>query len=258
MPRSSRHAHKRPPPQARDSRRGPSGFYGRSPVSCLALLGSGKINCVSVPHPIWLGAQQHQILLTGISWENYEQILRDLQESRIRVSYDRGDLEMVAPRAHHEQWKRRYGRLIEVMCEERDLDVESLGSTTFRRQDLEKGLEPDECYYVQHASVIRARPDGEIDLTLDPPPDLAIEIDITRASIPKQPIYEALGVPELWRFDGVRLTVLRLTEGTYAPAESSGVFPFLPMEQFQQFARRLASERQPPLLREFRNWVKSL
>lgn len=197
-------------------------------------------------------------MLDGISWQTYEQILRDLGERQIRVTYDSGNLEMMAPLASHEDWKSRYGRLIEVMCEERDLDIQPLGSTTFRREDLDKGLEPDECYYVQHADAIRARRGDEIDLTVDPPPDLAIEIDITRASIPKQPIYAALGIPELWRFDGVRLTVLGLRGKKYVAMEKSGVFPFLPMDQFQQYAVRLATERQSRLLREFRNWVRSL
>jgi Uma2 family endonuclease len=218
---------------------------------------SAKMARVTTVSSISLGAQQH-IVLNGISWETYEQLLHDLQERHIRVTYDRGDLEMMAPLASHEGWKGRYGRLIEVMCEERDLDVEPLGSTTFRREDLERGLEPDECYYVQHADAIRARPGEDIDLNIDPPPDLAIEIDITRATILKQPIYAALGVPELWRFDGLRLTVLRLRDGKYDVAESSGVFPFLQMGRFQEFARRLASERQSPVLREFRDWVKTL
>jgi Uma2 family endonuclease len=202
--------------------------------------------------------EQLHTVRDGVSWEAYEQILEDLQNRSIRVTYNKGTLEMMAPLPHHEQWKSRYGRLIELMCADLELDLEPLGSTTFRRGDLEQGLEPDECYYVQHADAIRARQPGPIDLTVDPPPDLAIEIDITRASIPKQPIFAALGVPELWRFDGLRLTVLRLRDGKYVPAETSGVFPFLPIECFQQFVVRLAHERQPPVLREFRDWVKTL
>lgn len=212
---------------------------------------------VTTVQSISLGGRQH-IVLDGISWDTYEQILRDLQERQIRVTYDRGNLEMMAPLASHEQWKTRYGRLIELMCVERELEVQPLGSTTFRREDLEKGLEPDECYYVQPADAIRDRLGEDIDLAVDPPPDLAIEIDITRASIPKQPIYAALGIPELWRFDGTRLTVLQLRDGTYFASERSGVFPFLRIDQFQEFVIRLASERQTQVLREFRNWVKSL
>lgn len=207
--------------------------------------------------PTSIDAQQH-IVLDGISWETYEQILHDLQDRAIRVTYDRGHLEMMAPLPYHEQWKSRFGRLIELMCLERELEAEPLGSTTFRRKGVEKGLEPDECYYVQHADAIRARLGGEIDLDVEPPPDLAVGIEITRASIVKQPIYAALGIPELWRFDGKSLTVLQLRGDAYVASSSSGVFPFLPLHDFQQFLVRLASERQTPVLREFRKWVKTL
>lgn len=208
----------------------------------------------TLPAPSLLD-QQH-IVLDGISWEAYEQILADLQDRPIRLTYDNGNLEMMAPLLDHEKWKNRYGRLIEAMSEELDLDVEPGGSTTFRRKDLAKGLEPDECYYVQHAHAVRDK--DTIDLKIDPPPDLVVEVDITRTSIPKQPIYAALGVPELWRFDGFQSTVLRLENRKYRTADASGVFPFLPMQQFQQFVIRLASERQSPVLREFRAWLRTL
>jgi Uma2 family endonuclease len=213
------------------------------------------INRVTTIHPISLAEQQH-IVLDGVSWETYEQILRDLQNRRIRVTYDRGSLEMMAPLPYHERWTTRFGRLIEMMCLELDIEIDGLGSSTFRREDIEKGLEPDECYYIQHADAVRNK--DEIDLSVDPPPDLVVEIDITRTSIPKQPIYAALGVPEIWRFDGTTLTVLRLRKGKYHPAKTSGAFPFLPMDRFRQFVLRLAAERQAKVLREFREWVKTL
>lgn len=198
------------------------------------------------------------IVLEGISWETYEQILEELEGRRVRVTYDEGDLEMMAPLAFHEEWKGRITILVSLMCMERDLDFQTLGSTTFQRRDLKKGIEPDDCFYVRHAKTIRNRKGDHIDLTVDPPPDLAIEIENTRASIPKHPIYAAIGVPELWRFDGKHLTVLRLRGGKYSATNSSKLFPFLPMEQFQHFVMRLSSERSPIVLREFREWIKSL
>lgn len=199
--------------------------------------------------------QQH-VVLDGVSWEAYEQLLRDLGDRPIRVTYDNGKLEIMAPLLNHERWKKYFARLIEAMCEELDLDVELAGSTTFKRKDVAKGLEPDECYYVQHADAIRGK--SELDLTVDPPPDLVIEVDITSKSVPKEPIYASLGVAELWRFDGSRLAVLLLRNRKYRPAPASLAFPFLPMDRFQTFAQRLASERQPKVLREFRAWVKRL
>lgn len=200
---------------------------------------------------------QH-IMLDGISWETYELILRDLQERQLRITYDRGDLEISERLAHHEEWKCRYRHLIELTCVEREIDFEPLGSATLRRKDLQKGLEPDECYYLQHANAIRTRGNDDIDLPAEPPPDLVLEIEIMPASIPKQPIYAALGVLELWRFDGRRLTVLQHRDGEYMETRSSGVFPFLPIGRLQEFALRLVSERQPPVMREFREWVKTL
>lgn len=195
-------------------------------------------------------------MLDGVSWEQYEQLLRDLGDRPIRVTYDRGKLEIMAPLLNHERWKKYFARLIEVMCEELDFDIETAGSTTFKRKDLDQGLEPDECYYIQHADAIRGK--SELDLTVDPPPDLVIEVDITSKSITKEPIYADLGVPELWRHDGRRLSVLRLRDGRYCRADASGVFPFLPMDQFLQYVVRLASERQQKVLREFRAWVRTL
>lgn len=142
------------------------------------------------------------------------------------------------------------------MCEELDVDIEPSGSTTFRRRDMVKGLEPDECYYVQNAALIRGK--RELDLASDPLPDLAIEIEITRRSVPKQPVYAGLGIPELWRFNGKRLTVLILKIGKYEETTNSVAFPFLPMGEFQQFVLRLETERRPQVLREFRKWVRSL
>lgn len=210
---------------------------------------------MTLTNPIAYNGQQH-LVLDGVSWEQYEQLLRDLGDRPIRVTYDEGKLEIMAPLLNHERWKKYFARLIEVMCEELDIDVELAGSTTFKRKELAKGLEPDECYYVQHADAMRGK--SELDLAVDPPPDLVIEVDITSKSVPKEPIYAALGVAELWRFDGSRLTVLLLRNRKYRPVPASLAFPFLPMDRFQEFALRLASERQPKVLREFRAWVKML
>lgn len=203
-----------------------------------------------------LDEQQH-IVLHGVSWEFYEQLLKELEGRSIRVTFDNGSLEMMAPLPLHERWKSWIGRMIELLALERDIEIDTLGSTTFRRQDVIKGLEPDECYYIQHATEVRGK--AELDLSIDPPPDLAIEIDITRRSVPRQPVYAALGVPELWRFHARELSVLELQKDrTYAPVPASTALPFLPMRQFERFLLRMENERQTKVLREFRDWVKTL
>ena len=207
------------------------------------------------PAPTPLVDQQH-VVLHGVSWEFYEHLLEQLGNRPIRVTFDNGDLEMMAPLPLHERWKKRMARLIEALSEELDIEIDTLGSTTFRSRAVTRGLEPDECYYVQHADAVRGK--QELDLTVDPPPDLAIEIDITRRSIPRQPIYASLRIPELWRFDR-KLTVLRLgADGQYHAAQSSAAFPFLPLVQFERFLMRMEAEKQTAVLREFRRWVRAL
>lgn len=196
-------------------------------------------------------------MLHDVSWELYEHLLAEIGDRPIRVTFDDGSLEIMSPLPKHEKWKKRIGGMIEIVAIERSIPMEPFGSTTFRRQEPGKGLEPDECYYIQNASVMRGK--DELDLSVDPPPDLAIEIDITSRSIPRQPIYAALGVPELWRFTNRRLAVLLLgSEGKYSPAAASRAFPFLPMAEFESFLRRLETEEPTTVLREFRDWVKTL
>src|SRR5262249_8000629 len=138
--------------------------------------------------------------------------------------------------------------------EEMEIDIYSSGSMTCRREELARGLEPDECYWIEHEPLVRGRDD--IDLGTDPPPDLALEIEISRSALDRMSIYAALRVPEVWRWDGEKLTVNLLTKrGTYRASEKSKAFPFLPLAEFAGFLNptRL-SETQ--LLRSFRTWVR--
>jgi Uma2 family endonuclease len=201
--------------------------------------------------------QQH-IVLDDVSWDFYEHLLVEVGDRPIRITFDSGRLEIMAPLGIHEGWKTRIGQLIEIMCLARDIDVLPGGSTTFRRKDREKGLEPDECYYFTNIDVMRNKR-GEMDMTKDPPPDLAVEIDITSRSIARQPIYAALGVPELWRFDGKKLTVLSLARsGEYKPQKSSSLFPFLPMDEFNRYLKRFEKESHNAVVRAFQKWVVTL
>jgi Uma2 family endonuclease len=210
----------------------------------------------AVVSPIPLAQQQH-LLLHDVSWQFYEHLLREVGDRPIRVTYDHGKLEIMSPLPKHEKWGNRIGRMIELLAIELDIPMEPLGSTTFKREDLQKGLEPDECYYIQNAAAVRGK--DELDLPFDPPPDLAIEVDITSRSIKREPIYAALGIPELWRFADRRLSVLELDlERKYRPIPRSNVFPFLPIETFSTFLLRLESEEQTAVLREFRDWIKTL
>jgi Uma2 family endonuclease len=119
-------------------------------------------------------------------------------------------------------------------------------------------LEPDKCYYFG-PNVRGVRGMKEFDPAVHPAPDLAIEIDITQRSVRRQPIYALLGVPEPWRFDRSRLTVLLLSKDRkYKSATKSRAFPFLPMRVFEAFVRRMIDEDQMTVQLEFEAWVKTL
>src|SRR5215831_8087758 len=155
-----------------------------------------------------------QVILHGVSWETYKRLLADFAESHAaHFAYNRGVLEIRVPSAKHEEANRTMALLIEMLALELDVSVRNLGSTTFKREDLSRGFEPDSCFYLQNAARIRGN--SRIDLTVDPPPDLVIEVDVTHSSLDKLPIYAALGVPEVWRSDGTRLAILILEGGTY-------------------------------------------
>lgn len=177
------------------------------------------------PQPPQLGAREG-VLLRNISWATFEALIDELEsQPSKRLTYDAGLLEIWMPQLPHERYKKLLARLIDVVTEEREIEISSLGSCTWKRPDLAKGVEADECYYVQNEPAICGRMD--LDLAIDPPPDLAIEIDITSLSLPRLPIYAALGVPEVWRFDGAQLTFLNLRGDEYAVMPSSLALPDL-------------------------------
>jgi Uma2 family endonuclease len=199
--------------------------------------------------------QQH-LVLDHVSWSFYEKLLSQVEDRPLRITFDHGRMEIMAPLSEHEFPKGGIRRLVEAMADELEIPLTNLGSTTFRREDLRVGIEPDECYYLTNADRVRGM--KRLDSAVYPPPDLAIEVDITSRSIPRQPIYAALGVPELWRFDGSTLTVLALRAGAYRAVEHSIAFPFLPIDQFSSFVCRMTNEEQTMVVREFRRWVGTL
>lgn len=128
----------------------------------------------------------------------YQALILDLESAPgKRLIYDQGTLEIVVPLPPHERYKSLMGRIVEVVTEEIETEMASLGSTTWSREDLRKGLEADECFYIQNEQAVRGK--DEINLTIDPPPYLAIEVDHTSRSINRLDIYPAIGVPEVWR-----------------------------------------------------------
>ncbi len=176
---------------------------------------------------------EQRVVLDSISWSTYVAILNDAENRRGRIAYDQGVLEIMSPSKVHEKIKRLIGGMVEAFTEELQIERESAGSTTFKRQDVARGFEPDECYYLQHAAAVRAKDD--IDLMVDPPPDLVIEVDISQTSLKKFGIYSALKIPEIWRYDGETLHIHVLREDGYAEVHQSAVLPRLPIQTLMQF-----------------------
>jgi Uma2 family endonuclease len=197
---------------------------------------------------------QH-FVLQDASWSFYENLLREVGNRPVRITYDEGRLEMMSPLPEHEQPKKLIARLIEALTEERGIEVAPLGSTTFRRKDLGKGLEPDECYYFKNEKRMRGR--KRLDLKRDPPPELVVEIDVTHRSIDREPIYAALGVPEIWRWDGTKLQCLERTGDAYRIRTTSLAFPFLNPAELTRFVRMRGRVGQNAIVRKFREWVRA-
>lgn len=202
-------------------------------------------------------ASAQQFVFYGAKWAAYDKILEIVGSHRIRVSYDRGKLELMSPLQVHEVYKTLFGRLFDALMTELDIPMKALGSTTFRREDVEGGLEPDQCYYF--ASAARVRSWWTLDLAIDPPPDLAIEIEITNSATDRMHIYAGLRIPEVWRFNGEHLIVHRLRrDGGYRVAPRSVELPFVPLDEIPPlFQRSMEIQEDRALLRGLREWVRT-
>lgn len=210
----------------------------------------------TVLNPPQLGAEE-RFVLRNVTWETYEQLLKNYEGfSAPRLTYDQGDLEIMSPSIPHEAASDILRLLVNIICEERELDVRGLGSTTHKRADLLKGVEPDGCFYVQNVEAITGVED--LDLTVHPPADLVIEADISQPSIPRFPIYAALGVPEIWHFQNGEVRFFGLREGQYNRLTNSSALPGIPSDVVTRFVNEAGAMKRPRWLREVREWIRSV
>lgn len=164
------------------------------------------------------------VVLYNISWPTYTQVADAVQkESRTHFTYDRGRLEIMVVSIRHEVLKKLVATLLERLAQNLDIDYLPAGSTTFRREDLARGFEPDECYYIENAYGMRGK--HEVNLDFDPPPDLTVEVDIASSSLDRMSIFAAVGIPEVWRHDGQKLIFNILRDGEYFVSETSNEMP---------------------------------
>ena len=195
-------------------------------------------------------------ILPNISWHTFETILAEMGDNRAtRLAYDHGTLEIMTPLMPHEHNNRLLEHLVFALAEALNLNLKSTGSVTCKRQDLQRGVEPDSSFYIQNEPVMRSK--QNLDLSQDPPPDLIIEVDYTSASIDRLPIYLALGVPEVWRYDEPVMQIYQLQEGVYIPCDVSPTFANLPLTtEIPRFLQESLKIGEIPMIRSFRDWVK--
>ena len=192
----------------------------------------------------------------GVSWEEYEQLLERVGEaSGLRLSYDDGTLQAMTLSYEHENYACFLDKLITVINLRLRINIRSFGSATMKKRRVRKGNEPDACYYVQSASLIGNRMD--IDINTDPPPDIAVEIDVHHDSRSKLSIYASLGVPEVWRYNGARVEFYRLVEEGYAVIPASDLFPFLMPAALVEYLRLGSAQGINTMRRAFRVWVQA-
>lgn len=203
-------------------------------------------------------APPDRVVLENIRWSTYLALLEDIQPSRgKRLIFDRGTLEIVTTSPFHEKINALVRRFIEIMSLELGIEIASLGKTTWKCEDLQRGFEPDECYYVQSEPLVRGRDD--IDLLSDPPSDLVLEVDVSRRSIRRQALYAAFGIREAWRFDGERMHFCELSadrDPAGVETERSVAFPFLAPSDLDRFLAMRATMGENRLVEAFRDWVR--
>jgi Uma2 family endonuclease len=197
-----------------------------------------------------------RIMLNNISWETYEALLREVGDSHVRLTYDVGDLEIMTLSFGHENSGEWIGRLIFFLALEMKVPLCSGGSTTLKNSLRKKGLEPDKCFWIMNEQAMRGK--RSWNSLSDPPPDLAVEIDISRSSLDRRAIYAALGVPELWHYDGEVFRVLILAaNGKYKEKARSLAFPALSLPGFGRFVGKLGAADEVSLVQQFVNWVRA-
>lgn len=206
---------------------------------------------MNIPAPI----VEPTVLVYDASWQTYI-ALRDSDENRhVRMTFDRGSLELMSPSKAHERVGYLIGRCIDVWTEMRRIEMQGCRTTTFRREDLQRGLELDNCYYIAHEADVRHR--DETDLTIDPPPDLAIEVDVASRSLNRLAIYAALGVSEVWMWRRENLTVHLLNDsGKYDVVPESRALPRFPFDRLTTLLQNRTTIGETMLICDFREWIR--
>lgn len=228
------------------------------------------ITTVTLPRPVSSGETRWQpalgvtsppetignhLILDSVSWQTYLRLARAFDDRHLHITYDRGILEIMTLSSSHERLKHLLGYFVGVLVEELGWNMAGFGSMTFKDSRQRRGVEPDECYWIQSEPLVRSK--DQIDLRRDPPPDLVIEIDVTHSSLDRLAIYAAFQVPEVWRWSEDQFSLYRLqADGTLVVSQQSRAFPFLDIAAIERFLQTRAQQSETELIRQFRRWVR--
>jgi Uma2 family endonuclease len=200
---------------------------------------------------------ENRTILQPISWTTFNNLLKELGDHRnTRLTYHQAILEIMTPLGEHENNNRFIDKLIQVLATELNLNIKSMGSLTLKKDNLQQAVEPDSCYYITQEPLVRNK--QNIDLNIDPPPDLVLEIDITNTSLNKLPIYASLQVPEIWRYNGrsLQVFVLDLAKREYNQVTISPTFPQLNIEVIPQLISQSLIVGETATLKAFRDSIR--
>jgi len=201
--------------------------------------------------------EQPNVILHGVSWETYERLLKEQgEQAGTRFTYDQGTLQIMIVSFEHESSNRTLSTIVEALAEGLDIDFEPAGSTTFKRKDIKRGFEPDSCFYFRQPEVIRGK--KRLDLAKDPPPDLIVEVDVTHNSLDRLPIFAAVGVAEVWRYENEAVKFFLLSNNSYIESLESTLLPNITSSAVTQFVADSNTIRRVEWLRKVRTWAESL
>ncbi|PZV13506.1 MAG: hypothetical protein DCF22_10595 [Leptolyngbya sp.] len=207
---------------------------------------------------------EYRTVLPKVNWQKYEELLVEMASDRTaRFTFDRGRLEMMNPLEEHDRCHKLIESLLLVVTDEIDQPITSYKTPTLKREDLQIGAEPDAGYYIQNCDRMDGKP--AIDLAVDPPPDLILEVELSRSSLNKFAIYAQLGISEVWRYISKpgetflkgQLFIHYLAGDRYVEEDHGLAFPFLPAGRILQFIDQSDVEGLPKALRDLRLWVET-
>jgi Uma2 family endonuclease len=208
-----------------------------------------------VRQPVVIPDHACHIVLPMVSWDAYVTIGELFRDQPILMTYDHGDLEIMTVSLRHEGGKSLLSLLLTLLLMELEWDMLSGGSTTFRLRGAEGGMEPDACFWIQHEAAMRGK--VEFDPESDPPPDLILEIEVSRTVLNRLAILARLKAPEVWRCRGHTIEVLLLNaEGSYDVSAQSRALPFLPVQQLVPFLQMHSQQGETRTLKAFVEWVR--